>query len=1660
METTKQQQFERYAQPVLQASKINEDRPLSYLDWYQTHTGIIPGQEFKQYNEYLLRWYREKNQVNSDYNSQIRINFLTLLKQLQLFFSNEEAQTWYNQVDLNDEKEILLAIPYFAKKLRDISLYYIQLRREIKKSKLKYNLKGTNTGIVQQLKEQLLTAFTKSNNTPVVIPSSLFKNVPELSSVRDSFTVQVEELYDDHSYFDQSPTLPVSAYYDITNPAVEEYFASKSLALSSANWIYKAGTIDISEDVIVDGINFTTALLEKYIADDKFTAALPSVSSEDEFFTHNIQTGNNFFYWPSGPYPSNTLRGTRYVPVPLSASGLQDVATASTSILSADTIFVKTVSGTEGAWFRLKKNDINDREMSVYIEGNKKTSFRFPFPGFGLSADDIDWTGPSINYNSQYFYLEDNFKRAIENEYWNFNTSLTSIDPLSLNNLNILSGGAFASDQYVLADKIKVWETPPAFSDGIYSGEIKEGWLYRVNRTDISVSPSGNSVIVWPYQKVDPEQEFPSYLPDNFTDVCAPYSLSGLQLPGSTCSDSITSADVLYKLANYKDTPETAIEGAWLSGTSFKYGKFEGVTQTGLNGVFVSGKVTKFVWEGQDNTEADVVFRTRSHQPNCSFVTTPSANYTTPGLCTCKQVLFTPFGHPGLTYTDNNRLGDFIAEDNFAPFDFDLNTWKDSFGTNFAQSSAFGWYKTNGSIGWGDGSWYTGVSAIQNKLFLRKGKTYVYYRANVQRQDVETNSLPPLIIRYPYNNINNSVWVKAIKNQDGTWASLSTVSDMVLYPGDILLYTKIDSTTINVTGEQISTAPITENRGSIWSLYDYISIGETETGLPQQVYVNYPDTTYTNITGLNATDPYKQYPSVSFFEILSVSRWTLTDPQGTKTLFDNTPSFTFSPVLTGTYNITVVAVTGSATGPKGNYQFTNIPPITAVSPITRTPSVTGFKLPVPGFIINTQLYGWNYNTGRADLNAVGIKPFWAKSFTDKNAETEYKGIDSWGQPFKIVDGYNIITQPEFSDIKLSVGNYFEYDRKYPSSFVWNQPLKLYSEVNEKIWSTITINPTATSNLSDIINNIKTDLVTVPTDTPSPIKLRNFVNNEPVEVYYNAITPFVWSVTATPTINELFYSSPSASLQFVARRPWNSLSNRYYPSIALLPTVEDLYTERDTGGYFTPNYLGASTYINQDYTATLSTSSENLTGLFSDYQKYIAGRGLTTTDQPTPYIDITDNNTWLKEPFITGSIAGNIKKSIAKKYQKFIPYQSAYESNTRIQQGLVHPTSRQSPWGGSQDATWTDTNNKPESFAGVVNVDVWAQSQVLKQTNKQLDKWTTDIFGNQYGLYKTIGTSSLYKRKEIYGEIWTRSNAQNVLPGSQSLSAVFDTYQNILQYSELTGTGVKHIDVFFDTLYIQTSGLLIFEKIIYDYETDKISSITDEARYISLAMPISASIERELLNIPLSGYTFAKAGETWFFPQEKEVIISVCELSGNYIAPSLYKLDLNNRFFSKIFPVKAEDIITINSLSSLNINQIQEPVISYDPLKKEFILAILAESDLNKNILIEIAIVNTFENSLKEINVYQPETALQALYPPVINQTLSATISANQSFVFQVSATNNPTNYIITQTPGWIAVNSTGLFFGTAPNETGIYYIPFVVSNNVGPTYYSLTLNVN
>ena len=89
-----QQTLQKYARPLFVSSATSDkDSPFSFRDWYSAYQGIIPGQEYKQYNDYLTSWYKEKAQSTIDPKIQLRLNYLTLLRQLQIFLRRKRPRT-------------------------------------------------------------------------------------------------------------------------------------------------------------------------------------------------------------------------------------------------------------------------------------------------------------------------------------------------------------------------------------------------------------------------------------------------------------------------------------------------------------------------------------------------------------------------------------------------------------------------------------------------------------------------------------------------------------------------------------------------------------------------------------------------------------------------------------------------------------------------------------------------------------------------------------------------------------------------------------------------------------------------------------------------------------------------------------------------------------------------------------------------------------------------------------------------------------------------------------------------------------------------------------------------------------------------------------------------------------------------------------------------------------------------------------------------------------------------------------------------------------------------------------------------------------------------------------------------------------------------------
>lgn len=1629
--------------PTETANAEDVNSPFSYLEWKQRRPNLVETHAKYHYGQYILKWFQENKSKDTSKVFVLKQKYFYLLDQLQLFFTTEEKTEWYNKINLMDEKELLLAIPYFAKKLKTIALYYLNLRKRLKNTKLQYNMTGTAFGLEQQISNLLLQNFTNDNKE---LDPSLYSHVSTLSSLGQTLVVQVEELYDDTDYMDKSPAISPSNYYNIFHVATEKYFNTKGISLSSGDWIFNSLTLDPNTNAetfvaqltgnlleATDGDLFTSCI-EKYLAENKKLLSYVPESETLEEKEISIQSGSNQFYYPGTNIDPSISFENIIDPVEMSSLTLKG-ATGGTSLETADTIFVKNGQDIKAAWLRYEQHKKEDKILLANLKQNDVTSFIFPYPGYGLSGEDFSWSGSEFQSTIGYNFLSNTFKQAVNEAYWNQALDIDSCEPIYINNSSLVESGATSNKNPKFADEL----TLKSFREGNPSLPLVDGesaWLYKFDQAVYPISINSSSKFLWPYQLISSEKDsYGSHLESfNFENVCTPIHIKDLVTPYSIGSDNISTADVIYKFSNYSN--EVATECCWLSSTNTKTSKYKTFNQRGFSATFANDAI-RFVWTGPTQT-LDNVFSSIDHSADCPFVTNvPPLSSFEPDKCTCKQVYYSPFGHPGTTFQANNQLADFIAVDTGTVEAFDIGSWRDTAGKPFAESQYVAWYKTNSKIGWGDGSWVNNSNSSQSPFQLETGKSYFYKRANFRTGN---SSMPSYIVNYNFNlpPSFSSKWIGA-KLQEDEWVSTGLDSNMVLYPGDFIQYKRAGQTTsYYVSSEQVEDQ--SKNVNSIWSTFDYVVSGTAQ------------DTTYI----LWPTDEkpmgggtLSQYPSTSFFDLSAIYWWKIVhtqypslstiiySPKNEQNTYNNKTIFSFTPPATGTYSITV-----SAAGKTGNgFLFTQIPQLTVVPQYYEQELLVPIQHSSAGFLLEQPLYGWNYNINKADSSASGAKPYWAQKYSDKSNATKFKGIQSWGYPNEYIDGYLPDHAPKISPVNISYGSIVHYNR-VGYTFNWQQPIEFKTFTATSTWCKLNHSIDSFSNLGALYNSKNSINLTVyPTTEPSDIILTNILNGFPVEVFYNALNSFTWMLSVKK--NDAAISENIPQMLFESPKPWTTISNRFYPTVATVPTLEKVYSEKDKGGYFLPQHMGASLFINKDFNTFLKNQTTK-DELVEDLNIHIGGGGRTKFAQSTVY-DWTENNQWMKEPSTAGFLAGGVKTELTKTLQTFVPYE---ESSEEVTLGLVTPRSRMSPWGGTTGEQWTDIANEPKGFTGVRNISAWVEDQVLKTNEKSVERWFSDIYGNQYGLVKNLNGIAVSDQKNVLGELWVRTNDQKVIPGSKFLINVYDKFKHKPFYSNLFGENIKTIECFLDTLIIETVSALILLPLEYDYETSVVTTSYDNA---ILVENLSA---------------FKKYEGSWVFPKTKSITLLFTErdIFSNNFVPVLYSLSLDTRKFSKIFPNKPDDLNDVaNGIANINFGQIEQAVFSYNSIRQTYLITYLGKQTNNAPLVIDFKIEQQENLKITSIDRYIPNIITTGPTPtlPSVNLSQYGNITqlASTSFSVQIIATGNPTSWnLLGGAPSGISLSNSGLLHGSIPTS-GTYFINYQITNSVGTVTYPLTLTI-
>ena len=231
----------------LDDEKFDLLKPFSFLEYLNYSKSIDSDIEnFKQYEIYIKKWNNTGIKKNNDYRFDVRDQYISLFRDINLKFSSPDERRYLQTINFNNKENLTIAIPFYAKKIKEISLYFKERRNTFTKELRELKDKGSIDSIENYTKGKILDLFEGDNSVTTSLP---------LSILQVNLDIEIEEGYDVfNDYYDLDPEkLP-----DFYNATLErkDYFSSNT------NFIKENQFLDLNK-AIIDLINSKNITLEE-----------------------------------------------------------------------------------------------------------------------------------------------------------------------------------------------------------------------------------------------------------------------------------------------------------------------------------------------------------------------------------------------------------------------------------------------------------------------------------------------------------------------------------------------------------------------------------------------------------------------------------------------------------------------------------------------------------------------------------------------------------------------------------------------------------------------------------------------------------------------------------------------------------------------------------------------------------------------------------------------------------------------------------------------------------------------------------------------------------------------------------------------------------------------------------------------------------------------------------------------------------------------------------------------------------------------------------------------------------------------------------------------------------------------------------------------------
>ena len=369
--------------------------------------------------------------------------------------------------------------------------------------------------------------------------------------------------------------------------------------------------------------------------------------------------------------------------------------------------------------------------------------------------------------------------------------------------------------------------------------------------------------------------------------------------------------------------------------------------------------------------------------------------------------------------------------------------------------------------------------------------------------------------------------------------------------------------------------------------------------------------------------------------------------------------------------------------------------------------------------------------------------------------------------------------------------------------------QLFININQAIKNTLkeciptlSITPGLTLDISE---QIKVDQLTC-----EKLNYENFIHYIKLLDQLNELT----LVDLLPRLTgaDMWYLSGGSTAELISSdKGWRNIINRSGPEVKLdgEKLLKSIY---EIGQIYTPQNIGILTYYSSDPKLEILNVSDEIE-IIPNPNKF----GSSTSS-----IRQHEDVTWVKADASNDGLFGDIIDDPT--FPRFFGYRSDEENKNISYLGLCRPTDAYGFFHGPQNSKWKNEDVFPLKTANVYDID--SRAETLLVTDDTLVSWCTDVYGNEYGLYKKI------KPRRLPEEFTNEEEAEEfdsipdcvVIDGGETLLTRPNLWEDGVTYEIYDGGRAPGIDSKFEerpiinahpdlrrrTQQLQEDGTLILE----------------------------------------------------------------------------------------------------------------------------------------------------------------------------------------------------------------------------------------------------------